>query len=234
MTAPTLGSGIYTFAEAGRLTGLAPRRVRDWFRGRPITQKAGRRSRVFDADYSDAAGGRISFLDLIEVLVAGNLRELGIPLRGVRKAHAELRRFLHTPHPFSHRGLFTDGRAIFLHMEDRSRSDSELIEVVSRQQAIPQVLLPQLTRVDYDPGSALARQWRVAAGVVIDPARSFGKPVTATSGVPTSILAAAFRANGRDAERVADWYGISAADVNAAVRFEAEHFGGERRRAKAA
>ena len=34
MSVGILGAGIYSFVEAGRLTGLAPRRVRDWFRGR--------------------------------------------------------------------------------------------------------------------------------------------------------------------------------------------------------
>jgi uncharacterized protein (DUF433 family) len=60
-------------------------------------------------------------------------------------------------------------------------------------------------------------------GIVIDPARALGKPIVRASAMPTAVLAAAWGANGEDAERVADWYGVSPADVEAAVRFECQH-----------
>ena len=222
MKIDALGRGIYTFSEAGRLTGLTSERVRSWFEDRAPAANSRTRSQVFQGDYGSQ--GVISFLDLIEVLVAGHMRDLGISLDAVRKAYGALRRYLDTQHPFSHQDLLTDGQKLFVYLEGESKNRSELIEIVSQQHAIPQVLMPYLQRVDYDRASRLARQWNIGDNVVIDPARALGKPIVRASAMPTAVLAAAYWANGEDAERVADWYGVAPADVLAAVRFEAQYF----------
>lgn len=222
MNVAPLGHGIYTFSEAAALTGLTGRRVRDWFNDYEISSKRHGRGRVFRGDYGDEPF--ISFLDLIEVLVAGHMRELGISLIAIRKAHALLRELLNTCHPFSHERLLTDGRSLFVYLETQSTGRAELIEVLNQQHAIPQILLPYLKRVDYDHVSRLASQWNICTDIVLDPARAMGKPIVRASAMPTSILAAAYRANGQCAECVADWYGIAPADVLAAVRFEEQHF----------
>jgi len=220
----TIGHGIYTFGEAGHLTGLSSRRVRSWFEDRAVAGGSSRtRRRVFRSDYGP--GRLISFLDLIEVLVAGHMRELGISLIAVRKAHAALSQYLATQHPFSHQGLLTDGRKLFVHLERESATREELIEVVSQQHAIPEVLLPYLKRVDYDAASRLARQWNISEDVIVDPSRAMGKPIVQSSAMPTAILSAAFHANGKDVERVADWYGVAPGEVQAAVAFELQYFG---------
>lgn len=216
-----LGKGLYSYPEAARLTGISARRVRDWFEA-PVAGTF-RHGRVLQGDYQTA--GLISFLDLIEVTVAGHMRELGISLPSVRKARASLEIYLHTHHPFSHRDLYTDGRKVFVHLAKAAQKDPELIEVVSQQHAIPEVLMPYLKRVDYDTVSNLARQWNIAQGVVIDPARSFGKPIVSNCAIPTSVLAAAYRANARNAEAVAEWYSVTAEDVQAAIQFEHAYFG---------
>ncbi len=152
------------------------------------------------------------------------MRNLGISLPSVRKAYAALRRYLDTAHPFSHQDLRTDGHKLFIFLKRQSQSDSELIEIVSRQHAIPQILLPYLERVIYGRGSRLARQWNISDGVIVDPARALGKPIVAACAMSTSVLAASFDANGRSAVRVADWYGVTPADVESAVRFEGRYF----------
>ena len=223
MKVEPLGHGLYTFSEAGRLTGLSSQRVRSWFEDRKGGGQPRGRGHVFQSDYGSE--GVISFLDLIEVLVAGHMREMGISLIAVRKAYAALGRYVDTQHPFSHQDLLTDGQKLFIHLQRESESRTELIEIVSRQHAIPQILLPYLRRVDYDSVSRLARQWNITDGIVVDPNRALGKPIVRTSAMPTAILAAAYRANGQDAERVADWYGVAPTDVEAAVRFEGQYFG---------
>jgi uncharacterized protein (DUF433 family) len=209
-----LGNGIYSFSEASALTGLSVRRVRAWFEGWNMGGTPRGRGRVFRGDYP--ADRAISFFDLIEVKVAGRLRERGISLIALRKAHAALVDLLDTPHPFSRREIYTDGKAMFV----RAATTGDLIEIVRRQHVIPQVLLPYLERVDYDPHTRLAAQWRISDGVVIDPRRHFGKPIVQSSSMPTALLAQAYQANGRDLEAVADWYGVTPGEVEAAARFE--------------
>src|SRR5699024_8400129 len=102
-------------------------------------------------------------------------------------------------------------------------NQAELIEITGEQHAIPQELLPYLRRLDYDRVSRLARQWNIEEGIVIDPARALGKPIVRASAMPTAVLAAAWRANGEDTDRIADWYGVSPGDVEAVVRFECQH-----------
>lgn len=215
-----LGHGLYTYGEAARLTNLSARRVRTWFSA-PETGSF-RHGRVLQRDYGTES--LISFLDLIEVAVAGHMRQLGISLVSIRKARSSLASYLQTHHPFSHRQLYTDGEKVFVRLEKDAEKHPELIEVISHQHAIPEVLMPYLERVDYDAVSLLARQWNIANGVVIDPARSFGKPIVADCAIPTSVLAAAYAANQQDAEVVAEWYSVTPDNVRAAVEFERSYF----------
>src|SRR5262245_56854421 len=108
MVSELIGHGVYTFTEAAGLTRLKRRRIHDWFQPR---KHAGRRGPVFSSDYSNKAS---SFHDLIEVLVAGNLRERGVSLIAIRKVHSILSAQLKTSHPFCHSKLLTDGEAVFV------------------------------------------------------------------------------------------------------------------------
>src|SRR5688572_8477948 len=106
-----LGRGIYTFSEAAKLTDVAARTVGAWFEGRFRLGQPTGRGPVLNRDY---AGRLISFLDLIEVLVAGKLRQHGVRLPVIRRAHALMAERLDTSHPFSRSELMTDGRNIFI------------------------------------------------------------------------------------------------------------------------
>ena len=216
-----LGNGIYRFAEAARLTGLNPRRVRAWFEGWTESGKVDGRGRVFLGSYPDERA--ISFLDLIEVCVAGHLRERGFSLIAVRQAHSALASQLDDEHPFARQEIYTDGENLFVRVAQGAQD--EMFEILQRQHVIPQVLLPYLQRVDYDPSSLRARQWKIADGIVVDPARQFGKPIVATCSIPTAVLAASYAANNRDVDAVADWYGITPSDVEVATKFESRYCG---------
>jgi uncharacterized protein (DUF433 family) len=98
--------------------------------------------------------------------------------------------------------------------------ESELVELVSNQQIITRVLLPYLKRIDFDADSLLACRWNIVDGIVVDPARRYGKPIVTSVAIPTAILYAAFRNNGNDFDRVAEWYGVGPDDVKTAVDFE--------------
>jgi uncharacterized protein (DUF433 family) len=212
-----LGHGVYTLAEAGRLTRLKPSRVHEWFRGRSSARD---RRPVFRGDYEPVGGDRaISFHDLIEVFVAGQLRDHGVSLQSLRKIHARLQEDLGTKHPFCRREILTrEGRVFTLGLDERGRE--EVVDVLARQRVFPEILLPFLKRIDYDEVTNLARAWRIAPMVVVDPAIGLGKPVVEDVGIATAVLAASYEANGRDAEVVADWFKVHPKHVLAAVEFE--------------
>ncbi len=212
-----LGRGVYSLPEAARLTRLKTQRVREWFRGR---RQLLSRKPVFRGDYQSISGDNaISFLDLVDLFVVGQLRDHGVPLQSLRKVHAQLKKDLKTPHPFCRKEVLSDGKKVFtLGLDEQNKA--EMIEVLTHQRVFAEILLPFLKRIDYDATTRLARRWCIADMVVIDPAICLGKPIIGEVGIATSILAAAYHANKNDAEVVADWYNIHSKHVIAAVDFE--------------
>jgi len=212
-----LGHGVYSLPEAARLTGLRPHRVGEWFRGSSQTRA---RKPVFQSDYESVGGDRaISFHDLIELFVAGQLRNSGVSLQSLRKVHRRLQGDLGTRHPFCRREVLTKQGQVFTFGLDE-HGKREMIEVLTRQRAFPDILLPFLKRIDYDDVTAMARRWCIANLVVIDPTICLGKPIVEGVGITTAILAASYEANDQNAELVADWYKVHSKHVIAAVDFE--------------
>jgi uncharacterized protein (DUF433 family) len=212
-----LGHGIYNLSEAARLTGLKSSRVREWFQGRP---RGDSRKPVFRSDYPSIDGdSAISFHDLIELFVAGQLRDRGVSLQSLRKVHARLQLDLGARHPFCRSELLTgQGRVFLLGLDERGIA--EMTEILTRQRVFPEILLPFLNRIDYDEATATARRWSIAHHVVIDPAICLGKPIIEDVGIATAVLAASYEANGQDADRVADWFDVHPRYVLAAVEFQ--------------
>lgn len=212
-----LGHGVYNFREAAQLTKLKRARVSEWFRGRPV---ASTRKPIFLGDYRPVDGDyALSFHDLIDLFVAGQLREHGVSLQTLRRVYQRLQLDLRTKHPFCRRELLSDGKTVFLRGLDE-HGQEELAEVLTRQRVFPHILLPFLQKIDYDGATVLARRWRIADLVVLDPAICFGKPIIEPAGITTAVLADAYHANDKDAELVADWYNVHPDHVRAAVKFE--------------
>lgn len=214
-----LGKGVYSLTEAARLADLPPARVRNWFR---ITSLADSGRPAFVSDYSTVGGDRaISFLDLIEVAIAGKLRaaEPAVSLQHIRKVHAKLSAETGEKHPFCTREIYHNRGRIFTKKLSDPTTD-EIIEPLTDQLYLQAVIMPFLEKIEYDACTNLARLWRIAAGVVVDPTRCFGKPIVESRGIATRILASAYEANGRDVDRVARWYEVEPGDVDAAVAFE--------------
>ncbi len=214
-----LGGGVYSLTEAARLTQLRASRVRDWFRSE-AGEPSG--SSVFRSDYPAIAGEKaISFLDLIEVCVAGKLRAANPPvsLQHIRKVHRKLAGDTGQKHPFCTKDIYHSGGKIFTKRID-DRETETVIEALTDQIYIDEFIIPFLNKIEYNEITSLANLWRIADGVVVDPTRCFGKPIVEEVGITTRVLASAFEANGRDAYRVADWFGIESIHVQAAVNFE--------------
>jgi len=212
-----LGQGIYTLTEIANLTEIHPSRVRAWFRTRPDGAGCGP---VLQADYAPVEGEyAYSFLDLIDVLVAGQFRDRHkVGMSVVRKAHTVLQNELSTKHPFCHADLYTDGKRIFS-LAAKEVGEPILTEVVSRQQFFLHVR-EKLDRIDYSEVTQLACRWNIAEGVMIDPTIGMGKPTICQTGITTHVMANQYYANRENADIVADLYGVCSEDVIKAVRFE--------------
>lgn len=214
-----LGKGVYNIAEVARYTELHPNRVGSWFKQR--SDGAGK-GPIFASDYAAVGNDyAVSFLDLIDVWVAGYLRDQGVLMRIVRNAHKILQDKLGTHHPFCHRDLYTDGKKVFLYAANKVGSET-LTEIVSRQQFFLHVK-QKLSHIRYGEVSGLAECWRIAKGVEINPRVALGKPVVAKTGVTTYVLTNQFIANNRDAALVAELFRVPEEGVHNAVAFEKQY-----------
>ena len=211
-----LGCGVYTLREVSRLTRIPPATVRSWLKWRSDGAGLGP---VFRGDYESVGGDyAVSFLNLIEVYVAGFFRHHGVNPNTIRRTHEVLQGELGTPHPFARKDLVTSHGRIIRKTADIV-GNPVLSDAISKQEWFPKMEI-YLKPIEYR--DALAARWRIADGVMIDPAIGFGKPIVASTGITTFVLANQYRANRDDGALVAKLFDVSEADVLNAVDFESK------------
>jgi uncharacterized protein (DUF433 family) len=100
-------------------------------------------------------------------------------------------------------------------------SEGELVDLKRRQSVFHRIVEPSLRDLEFD-ADALARWYPLGMSrksVVIDPGRSFGRPIVSDGGVPTETILRAVEAEGSP-ERAARLYELPLSAVRDAVTFE--------------
>ena len=219
-----IGVGIYSVPEAARLSGVSTGRIRRWLPGYTYEYRGTARAsapvwqrQLPTMDDKLALG----FQDLLEVRMVDAFRKRGVTWPTLRAAAENLQKLFGVTHPFSSRRFLSDGRSVFAEISDES-GGSALLDIVRTQYAFVQVLGPLLQGVQFDQYDQASRWWPLGLKrrVVIDPARSFGQPIVSKEGVPTSLIAQAYRAARQSTAAVAQWYDLDARSVRDAVEFE--------------
>jgi len=213
----------YTFSEAAHYLRVPVDTLRHWLLGNPFRTKAG------DA-YSKpliAISGRdpnlLSFHNLVEAHVLSALRRRHrISMPKVRRALDYLQEKHPSPHPLADYWFQTDGIDIFI-------TEYGKLESITRhgQLAISEFIQLALRRVERDNRKIAVRLYPFtseppaadARFIVIDPRVSFGRPVIAGSGVPTSIIAERWVA-GELVKELADDYDRTPQEIEEALRCE--------------
>lgn len=218
---PFIGKGIYGISDAARLTSVHPQRIRRWLRGYRYSYQGENRQAnpVWEGQLplvDDTLA--LGFLDLMEVRFVHAFIEAGVSLRNIRRAAEHAKSFLDSDHPFCTHQFLTDGRDIFLEVQEQT-GDPDLLNVVKKQYGFRQIIRPYLQGLEYVHDD-LVRWWPLGKKrrVVIDPTRQFGQPVTSEQSVPTSLVAKAAKREGIQAAMT--WYRLSRREVNDALAFE--------------
>ena len=105
---------MYVPADAARMIGVQPQRVRRWLReskaahARPVVRRAG-----------SAETPYASFLDLMDLLFVKQFLDEGVSLPRLRRALDEARTILGSDH-FAYEHFWTNGKGIYLKVRDRS------------------------------------------------------------------------------------------------------------------
>ena len=217
-----LNVGSYTAVEAARLLHTPPRNIRRWLGGYTYFVGGERRdipplwtSQLFMIDDHLEIG----FRDLIELRFVRAFVEAGVGLLAVRNCLDYARHCVGEDHPFSTQRFRTDGRTIFLDSTESS-DDPKLLDLKNRQYVFRQVFERSFKDLDIEDDAVAS--WRPFDGkesIVIDPRRSFGRPIASVSGVATAVLASAVDAEG-SVERAASLFEVEASAIRDAVRFE--------------
>jgi DNA-binding transcriptional MerR regulator len=193
---PLIGIGLYTVPEAARLTGISVPRIRRWLAGY-------RHGRGADTHASAPLwhpevpkfGSKVelSFRDLMELRFVHLFLEQGLSLQAIRRAIQKAVDVFGIERPLSTQRFRTDGRSIFLEVAGEI-DEPRLFDLKRDQYLFHRMVAPSFKDIDFEKGIPV-RWWPLAGrkAIVLDPKRSFGKPILARSGVPAAALADAYQ-----------------------------------------
>lgn len=217
----------YRASEAAQILALPKATVQAWCFGHDYRHKADGKPKRFARviEPADAKRKLLSFVNLCELhLLAVIRRRHRVRLAQVRKAVAFMQHKLGERRPLASAAFRTNGVDLFVNHADQLLNVSQ-----QGQQALRADFERALTRIEYtqsgDPvvlfpftrdAAHEAEQPRI---VLVDPERSFGRPVLARAYVRTEVIEDRFNAGDRIADMALD-YGVSATDIEEALRFE--------------
>jgi len=218
-----LGIGIYSVPEAARLTHISPWRIRRWLSGYSFISTGSRHSSspVWSGDIPRIDGTTaLSFRDLLEIRIIDSFLKAGVSWKTIRRAEQLGSEFLNTSHPFSTNRIHTDGRAIFAEV-NKYKHEKALIDLIRSQRVFQTFINPFLKSLTFSNDGNPLQWWpyQDSQHIVIDPHRSFGQPITYKEGVPTQILASAFKTFD-SIDKVANWYDVEPIGVEESVEYE--------------
>jgi uncharacterized protein (DUF433 family) len=219
-----IGVGVYAVPEASRITRVSPWRIRRWLQGYRFRVTEGHHESppVFTSSLPLVDGElALNFWDLQEMRFVDAFLRAGVKWKTLRTAHERAEQDLGL-HPFSRGNFVTDGTRIFQEIvPEVRRSDGAFVDIVSSQASFRSVVGPYIVDLSFDQDGQAAEWWPLGKDrlVVLNPQRSFGQPIVEREGVPTNILARAYRAE-QSYARVARWYDVSESGVRDAVEYE--------------
>ena len=171
-------------------------------------------------DQSEEDSTYASFLDLIDLLFVREFLKRGFTLQYLRRALAEAKYYLGTPH-FARSAFYTSSAQIILKLP----KDGALIALMTGGQlAIPEIAKKLSQKLEFEDvtGYEFARRWYPYENksIVIDPQISFGRPILVEYGVSTSNIYDLYLGENQNLSTVSQWFDIPAPKIKTAVRFE--------------
>lgn len=213
----------YAIAEAAHYLCIPKATIGAWVRGTTysVAGKQARFRRVIDLPRKSSK--LLSFYNLAEAHVLRVLRtEYNIQLRFIRRALELTKKECGWERPLIQEQFKTDGVSLFIDHLGRLLDTSN-----PQQRLMEQLLTDHLERIEWEDSFA-ARLYpftRLMSGkdaprsIVIDPKRSFGRPILDRLGVTTNVIAERYKA-GDSIKKLLNEYGGAQTDIEEAIRCE--------------
>lgn len=200
-----LGAGVYTLPEASYLLGMDERTVLRWSQPQPNGKTA---------LVPPTHGWAFSFHDLLSLAVIAVLRQRGVKAEGVRRTIHFLQAEFSVARPLAHRDIVkklrTAGNSVL--------SVPNIDATRGGQFAFIETIALYLQPIEYG-SDQLARLWKPASQVVLDPEIQAGRPCIQGTRVTTDVVAGRVT-QGESRADVARDLGITVNQVTAARTFE--------------
>lgn len=208
----------YPISYAAHLTHVPKSTLRAWVAGRTYETKSG--SKRTPPVIKPVEPGYLSFINLVEAhALASMRREYLLRLDKIRTAVRYVEKQLKVKHPLARQEFKTDGVELFVEHLGKLLNVSK-----DGQWSIREAFGDRLERVEYEAGFAArlypwirSNQKNQPRLIVIDPTRSFGRPVLVDSGVPVESVRERFR-GGESVKALAKDYGVRVDAVEEAIR----------------
>jgi uncharacterized protein (DUF433 family) len=142
----------------------------------------------------------------------------GLSLQAIRRAIEKAVALFGLDRPLATQRFRTDGRTIFLELASEM-DEAALFDLKRDQYLFHRMVAPSFKDIEFEKGVP-ARWWPTEAKVIVlDPKRSFGKPIVAEYGVPVAALADAYKVR-RSFKLVSIDYELPEKAVREAVAFQ--------------
>jgi uncharacterized protein (DUF433 family) len=215
----------YSSREAALLARTTPQTVRRWIAGYAAP------GHKVDPVFGPETGSRskqelsVSFLELIELVVASRFLEEDVSLDRIRRAHTFARDEFAAPFPFATKHFRSFGGQV-IHRFEASEPEpyaGQMAFDLHGQWVLPHVVEHEIAALDFEPDDQLALRWYPfgrQAHVVIDPRYAGGRPVVEGTRIPVSAIRQRFEA-GESIRSLTLDYGLETSVVESLLRLPA-------------
>lgn len=201
---------LYTLSEAAHLAHVSSGTVRNWLLGRDGQPPL----------FTEPQTPMVSFLQLIEIIVAANFRKAERVSYGcVQRAHSNARTILDLEYPFAQQTLEAIGGHIVRRMHEDGPDISLQAMDEPTQWTMPGLVVGIIDQIHYELD--LAAQWYPAGKslpIVVDPRISSGVPTIVGRGVTIQVIHKRFR-SGQRMDFIANDFELEPSVIEEAVRY---------------